>query len=88
MRLLALAAITCNLLHLQRCAAALAHPLTWWQTHTLPHRFCFQLIRHEDYWPRPNEWLPERWLPENKEEMAPHADACFSPFTGALTLAA
>jgi cytochrome P450 len=30
--------------------------------------------RHPDYWPRPDEWLPERWLPQNAKELAPHAD--------------
>ncbi len=37
---------------------------------------------HEDFWPRPTEWLPERWLPANAPTMAPHADKAFMPFSG------
>ncbi|GBF90393.1 cytochrome P450 [Raphidocelis subcapitata] len=41
----------------------------------------YGMQRHEDYWPRPDEWLPERWLPANAPTMAPHADKAFMPFT-------
>ncbi|KAI8466592.1 MAG: cytochrome P450 [Monoraphidium minutum] len=41
----------------------------------------FSLQRHEDFWPRPLEWLPERWLPGDAADLAPHADKAFMPFT-------
>ncbi|KAI8475484.1 MAG: cytochrome P450 [Monoraphidium minutum] len=36
--------------------------------------------RHEDFWPRADEYLPERWLPENAGRLAPHAGDAFMPF--------
>jgi hypothetical protein len=36
---------------------------------------------HEDFWPRADEWLPERWLPENAAGLAPHASTAFMPFS-------
>ncbi|GBF87312.1 cytochrome P450 [Raphidocelis subcapitata] len=39
------------------------------------------LHRHEAHWPRADEWLPERWLPQNAAELAPHADVAFLPFS-------
>jgi cytochrome P450 len=41
----------------------------------------WSMHRHEAFWPRPTEWLPERWLPANAAMLAPHATAAFSPFT-------
>ncbi|KAI8472238.1 MAG: cytochrome P450 [Monoraphidium minutum] len=37
--------------------------------------------RHPAFWPRPDEWLPARWLPENAAELAPHADTAWFPFS-------
>lgn len=41
----------------------------------------YAVHRNEEFWPRPDEWLPERWLPANAATMAPHADRAFVPFT-------
>lgn len=41
----------------------------------------YGMQRHEGFWPRPDEWLPQRWLPANAPTMAPHADKAFMPFT-------
>lgn len=40
--------------------------------------------RHEDFWPRPDEWLAERWLPENAAALAPHATTAWMPFSVGL----
>jgi len=37
--------------------------------------------RHEDFWPRAEEWLPERWLPANAAALAPYASTAFMPFS-------
>lgn len=36
--------------------------------------------RHEDYWPRWSEWLPERWLPENAPSLGQKHTHAFMPF--------
>jgi cytochrome P450 len=41
----------------------------------------FSLHRHPDYWPRPTEWLPARWRPENAAALAPAADRAWLPFS-------
>lgn len=41
----------------------------------------YGLQRHEDFWPQPDAWIPERWLPVNSAIMAPHADRAYMPFT-------
>ncbi|KAJ9518477.1 hypothetical protein QJQ45_018479 [Haematococcus lacustris] len=37
--------------------------------------------RHEDFWPRPDEWLPERWLPEQQAVLGPRSPDAFMPFS-------
>jgi cytochrome P450 len=37
--------------------------------------------RNPEFWPRADEWLPERWLPDRAAELAPHADKAFFPFS-------
>ncbi|GBF94619.1 cytochrome P450 [Raphidocelis subcapitata] len=39
------------------------------------------LHRNDEFWPRADEWLPERWLPENAPSLAPHASTAFMPFS-------
>jgi hypothetical protein len=36
---------------------------------------------NEAVWPRPDEWLPERWLPEASQQLGPSALDAFQPFS-------
>jgi cytochrome P450 len=36
---------------------------------------------NEAIWPRPDEWLPERWLPDASEQLGPSAPDAFMPFS-------
>lgn len=38
------------------------------------------LHRHEEYWPRPEEFLPERFLPSGEEALGPRHPHAFLPF--------
>ena len=40
----------------------------------------YSLHRHEDYWPRPEEFLPERFLPSGEKELGPRHPHAFLPF--------
>ncbi len=40
----------------------------------------YALHRHEGIWPRPAEWLPERWLPEHHGSLGPRRSNAFLPF--------
>jgi cytochrome P450 len=37
--------------------------------------------RHPDFWPRPFEFLPERWLPSNIKALGPQHPDAFVPFS-------
>ena len=40
----------------------------------------FNMHRHEKYWHRADEWLPERWMPEGVEQMGPTPQDAYEPF--------
>eukprot|EP00884_Botryococcus_braunii_P014093 jgi/Botrbrau1/22685/Bobra.0132s0028.1 len=48
-------------------------------TRVVPSTYC--LHRHPALWPRPLEWLPERWLPEGLKELGPSRADAFLPFS-------
>ena len=37
--------------------------------------------RHEEFWPRPDEFLPQRWLPDQQAELGAKHPNAFAPFS-------
>lgn len=40
----------------------------------------YNMHRHERYWPRPDDWLPERWMPDGAPDLGPSRPDAYEPF--------